>query len=93
MNPGLKMSLGSSNEPCGLIEVSSIGAIGVEENKKCIAVLTDHVQQNIGIPKHKWDENKNTFRNKKVKFNYHHYVITKWVVYRYIHQSEADNLF
>lgn len=66
VNPGLKMSLGGSNEPCGLIEVSSIGGIGIEENKKSIEVLTDYVQQNIGIPKHKWDENKNKFRNKKV---------------------------
>lgn len=47
------MTLGGSSEPCGFIEVTSIGGIGLEENKKCTAILTDHIQQNLGIPKHK----------------------------------------
>lgn len=52
------MTHGGSDEPCGYIQVSSIGGIGPEENKKCIDLLTDHVHKNVGVPKHKWDENK-----------------------------------
>lgn len=59
------MALGGSNEPCGYVEVSSIGSLGIEENKKCVNILTDHIQQNIGIPKNKWDEK--TYREIKIE--------------------------
>lgn len=53
VNPGLKMTLGGSSEPCGFIQVTSIGSLGVEENKKHIAVITDYVSEATGIPKNK----------------------------------------
>lgn len=47
------MTLGGSNEPCGIIQVTCIGSLGPEENKKHVAVLTDHVNKTTGIPKDK----------------------------------------
>ncbi|VVC31402.1 Hypothetical protein CINCED_3A003019 [Cinara cedri] len=53
VNPGLKMTLGGSSDPCGFVQVTSIGSLGVEENKKHIAVITDYVSEATGIPKNK----------------------------------------
>ncbi|XP_050526320.1 macrophage migration inhibitory factor homolog [Daktulosphaira vitifoliae] len=53
VNAGLKMYVSSSNEPCGLVSVTSIGSIGPEENKKHITAITDYVQQATGIPKNR----------------------------------------
>lgn len=47
------MTLGGSDDHCGFIQVTSIGSLGPEENKKHIAVITDYVHQAIGIPKDK----------------------------------------
>lgn len=63
VNPGLKMTLGGSYEPSGHIQISSIGGIGPEENKKLIEAFTNHIQQVLGIPKHKWDDNEIVLNN------------------------------
>lgn len=59
MNPGLKMTLGGSNEPCGLIQITSIGSLGPEENKKHIVAVTNYVHEATGIPKNKYGHNFN----------------------------------
>lgn len=53
MNPGVKMTLGGSDEPCGYIEITSIGGVGDEENKLHAAIITDYVNRVTGIPKNK----------------------------------------
>jgi phenylpyruvate tautomerase len=40
-----------STEPCGTATLLSIGKLGVEENKKHAAVLFDHIEKNLGIPR------------------------------------------
>lgn len=47
------MTLGGSNEICGIVQVSSIGSIGPEENKKHTAAITDYIYETVGIPKNK----------------------------------------
>jgi len=45
------MTLGGSNDPCGFIQVTSIGSLTPELNPKHMEVLTDYVHQKLGIPK------------------------------------------
>lgn len=59
MNPGLKMTFGGPNEPCGLIQITSIGSLGPEENKKHIKAVTDYIHEATGIPKNKYENNYN----------------------------------
>lgn len=47
------MSWGGSSGPCGVARLMSIGQLGVEANKKHSAVLYDHIEKNLGIPKDK----------------------------------------
>ncbi|KAL4089330.1 hypothetical protein QTP88_024384 [Uroleucon formosanum] len=51
VNPGVKMTLGGSTDPCGFIQITSIGSLGPAENPKHMEVLTDHVHKTFGIPK------------------------------------------
>ncbi|XP_060873717.1 macrophage migration inhibitory factor homolog [Metopolophium dirhodum] len=51
VNPGVKMTLGGSNDPCGFIQITSIGSLGPEENPKHMEVITDYMHQTLGIPK------------------------------------------
>ncbi|CAH1737035.1 macrophage migration inhibitory factor homolog [Aphis gossypii] len=53
VNPGVKMTLGGSSDPCGFIQVTSIGSLGPEENPKHVEIMTDHVHKALGIPKNK----------------------------------------
>jgi len=53
VNPGVKMTLGGSNEPCGFIQITSIGSLGPEVNDKHVEVLTNYVHQALGIPKNR----------------------------------------
>uniref|UniRef100_A0A2S2NPY7 L-dopachrome isomerase n=1 Tax=Schizaphis graminum TaxID=13262 RepID=A0A2S2NPY7_SCHGA len=53
VNPGVKMTLGGSNDPCGFIQVTSIGSLGPAENPKHMEVLTDYVHKTLGIPKNR----------------------------------------
>lgn len=55
MNPGVKMTLGGSSEPCGFIQITSIGSLGPEENHKHIDVITDYINKALGIPKTRYD--------------------------------------
>jgi len=47
------MTLGGSSDPCGFIQVTSIGSLGPEENPEHTEVMTDHVHKALGIPKNK----------------------------------------
>lgn len=51
VNPGVKMTLGGSNDPCGFIQVTSIGSLGPEQNPKHMEIITDYIHQVLGIPK------------------------------------------
>jgi len=51
VNPGVKMTVGGSNDPCGFIQVTSIGSLTPEMNPKHIEVLTDYFHKTFGIPK------------------------------------------
>lgn len=45
------MTIGNSNGPCGVANVSSIGGLGVEENKPYCKVFYDLIEEDLGIPK------------------------------------------
>jgi phenylpyruvate tautomerase len=47
------MVWGGTTEPCGTATLMSIGKLGVEENKKHAAVLFDHIEKNLGIPRNR----------------------------------------
>jgi len=47
------MTIGGSGEPCGYIEITSIGGLEPELNKKHAAVITDYIHRATGIPKNK----------------------------------------
>jgi len=52
--PDQIMSWGGATGPCGLATLMSIGALGVQENKKHSAVLHEHIEKSLGIPKDKF---------------------------------------
>jgi hypothetical protein len=83
VNPGLKMILGNSSEPCGLIQVTSIGSLGPEENKKHIVALTDYVHEATGIPKNKYDYNYNILFKFQCNRNYR-FIILKIIYLKLI---------
>ncbi|XP_028137829.1 macrophage migration inhibitory factor homolog [Diabrotica virgifera virgifera] len=47
---GVKMSWGGDNEPAAQAVLMSIGALGVDENKKHSKVLYDCISKSLGIP-------------------------------------------
>jgi hypothetical protein len=51
VHPGMAMSMGGSNDPCGHIILSSIGKISRDENMKYAKPITDHVCSKFGIDK------------------------------------------
>jgi phenylpyruvate tautomerase len=51
--PDLPAAWGGSTDPCGTATLLSIGKLGVEENKKHAAVLHDHFEKNLGIPRNR----------------------------------------
>lgn len=51
--PDLLLVWGGSTDPCGTATLMSIGKLGVEENKKHAAVLYDHIEKNLGIPRNR----------------------------------------
>ncbi|KAF9815767.1 hypothetical protein SFRURICE_009284 [Spodoptera frugiperda] len=46
--PDVQMSFGGSTEPCAIANLMSIGALGVEQNKKHAKVLFELVEQELG---------------------------------------------
>lgn len=49
MIPDILMSFGGSSEPCAIANLMSIGALGVEENKKHSKVIFEYVEKELGI--------------------------------------------
>lgn len=47
------MSWGGGNEPAGQATLLSIGALGVEQNKKHSKALFDIIDKELGIPQDK----------------------------------------
>ncbi|KAH9632702.1 hypothetical protein HF086_016901 [Spodoptera exigua] len=47
--PDVQMSFGGSTEPCAIANLMSIGALGVEQNKKHAKVLFELVEQELGV--------------------------------------------
>jgi phenylpyruvate tautomerase len=47
------MVWGGSTDPCGTAMLMSIGKLGIEENKKHAALLYDHIEKNLGIPRNR----------------------------------------
>ena len=47
--PDTPMIMGGSSDPCGSAFLSSIGALGVQENKNISAVLFPMIQEAVGI--------------------------------------------
>lgn len=45
------MSFGGTQEPCGQASLLSIGALGVDENKKHSKALYEAIEQAIGVPR------------------------------------------
>lgn len=49
VNPGQMMTFGGTDEPCGMVELESLGAVGGAKNKKLIPVIGNHVEEKLGI--------------------------------------------
>ncbi|XP_041971649.1 macrophage migration inhibitory factor-like [Aricia agestis] len=49
--PDSLMSFGGSTEPCAIANLMSIGALGVEQNKKHAKVLYDLIEKELGVSK------------------------------------------
>ncbi|XP_047520582.1 macrophage migration inhibitory factor-like [Pieris napi] len=47
--PDLLMSFGGTTEPCAIANLMSIGALGVEQNKKHSKVLFELVEKELGV--------------------------------------------
>jgi len=49
--PDQKIIFGGSSEPCGNASLMSIGQLGIAENKKHAAVIYEHIEKTLGIPR------------------------------------------
>ncbi|KAJ8712679.1 hypothetical protein PYW08_007983 [Mythimna loreyi] len=47
--PDVQMSFGGTSEPCAIANLMSIGALGVEQNKKHAKILFELVEQELGV--------------------------------------------
>lgn len=47
--PDVSMSFGGSTEPCAIANLMSIGALGVEQNKKHAKALFQLVENELGV--------------------------------------------
>lgn len=50
VNPEQQILWGGTDEPCGFASLKSIGQLGVQENKKHAATISEHLDKNLGIP-------------------------------------------
>lgn len=50
MIPEVPMCFGGSTDPCAIANLMSIGALGVEQNKKHAKVLFELVEKELGVP-------------------------------------------
>ncbi|GMH43619.1 hypothetical protein BSKO_11541 [Bryopsis sp. KO-2023] len=48
------MSFGGTEDPCAYAELISIGKLGLEENKKISAVLSECVSVKLGVPSNRF---------------------------------------
>lgn len=48
--PDVDMSMGGTDDPCAQATLMSIGVLGKEKNKSLSAVISDHVNKQIGVP-------------------------------------------
>lgn len=51
VNPGMWMSFGGTEEPCGELEFISIGKLGEKENIKHSEKIMAYMNEAVGIPK------------------------------------------
>ncbi|CAG9559262.1 unnamed protein product [Danaus chrysippus] len=49
--PDVQMCFGGSNAPCATASLMSIGALGLNENKKHSKVLFELIEKELGVPK------------------------------------------
>ncbi|XP_075217331.1 macrophage migration inhibitory factor homolog [Lycorma delicatula] len=49
--PDQSISFSGSSDLCGNASLMSIGQLGVEQNKKIAAIIYDHIEKELGIPK------------------------------------------
>ena len=47
--PDVMMSFGGTEEPCAIGNLMSIGALGVEQNKKHSKILFELVEKELGV--------------------------------------------
>lgn len=50
VEPDVLMSFGGSTDPCASITITSVGKLGVEENKAISKVIYDLLDTKLGIP-------------------------------------------
>lgn len=48
--PEVEMSFGGTKAPCAIANLMSIGALGVEQNKKHAKVLYEVIEKELGVP-------------------------------------------
>ena len=48
------MAFGGTTDPCATIEVTSIGKLGVEENKAISKVVFDLIKEKLNIPDNRY---------------------------------------
>ncbi|CAG5130087.1 unnamed protein product [Candidula unifasciata] len=49
VNPDQLMSFGGTDEPCAVISLASIGAVGGDKNRKLAPKLSAFIEQQLGI--------------------------------------------
>lgn len=54
VNPDQLVLWGGSDEPCGFASLKSIGQLGVQENKKHAAAISEYLDKNLGIPRDRY---------------------------------------
>ncbi|XP_025089278.1 macrophage migration inhibitory factor homolog [Pomacea canaliculata] len=50
VSPGQMMIFGGTDDPCGMVELESLGSVGGAKNKRLIAAIGHHIQEALGIP-------------------------------------------
>ena len=48
--PDVQMGFGGTRDPCAMIEVNSIGKLGIEENKAISKAIFDLIKSKLNIP-------------------------------------------
>lgn len=52
----VQMGFGGTRDPCAMVEVTSVGKLGIEENKSISKVVFDLIKSKLNIPNTRYKE-------------------------------------